>query len=253
MPPSGNRSGASIDALVRSRRRADVAIRSSIRTTPFARTSLARSADETLELTSGVARATMAASSTSSVDRPAGRGCTRTCTPGFSAFHCSARRIASLVSGGFAAGQYVSTIGCAAGAPPVARTISNPEVVRLSVIDSPPGPANVRVSGTAERDPLSGPTGRYLRYRAASGLLVTAWSASSDSIVDSAPAFRLTFTGDGPSMPSNVRPEAASYIAMPAGLAPVNQLAVSPAKTAYFESPVASASARYPSTIGPSP
>ena len=40
---------------------------------------------------------------------------------------------------------------------------------------------------------------------------------------------------------------------MPVGFAPANHAAVSPAKTEYFESPVASASARYPSTIGPTP
>ena len=37
------------------------------------------------------------------------------------------------------------------------------------------------------------------------------------------------------------------------GFAPANHAAVSPAKTEYLESPVASASARYPSTTGPRP
>ena len=62
MPPSGRRSEASIAGSVRSLRRAAVATRLSRRTTPFARTRRASSADETFELTSGVAFATIAAS-----------------------------------------------------------------------------------------------------------------------------------------------------------------------------------------------
>jgi len=42
------------------------------------RTSLASNADETFDETSGVARATIAARRTSSVERPAGNGWTRT-------------------------------------------------------------------------------------------------------------------------------------------------------------------------------
>ena len=50
-------------------------------------------------------------------------------------------------------------------------------------------------------------------------------------MVDSAPEFRLTETGSGPSMPSKVRPVLASYMATPAGLAPKNHAAVRPAIT----------------------
>src|SRR5580765_8551269 len=106
MPPSGRRREASIAELVRSLRRAAVATRLSSLTTPPARTRRDNNAVETLELTSGVALATIAASRTSSEERPAGSGCTRTCTPGFAAFHAAVRSVARRVSAGFAAGQY---------------------------------------------------------------------------------------------------------------------------------------------------
>ena len=92
-------------ALARSCSRAAVATRWSSRTTPPARTSRDSSADETFDDTSGVALATIAARSTSSVERPAGSGCTRTRTSGCCAFHCAASRVASFTSAGFAAGQ----------------------------------------------------------------------------------------------------------------------------------------------------
>ncbi len=105
MPPPGEVSDASMSGRARSTSRAAVAARSSRRTTPPARTSRATSAEDTFEHTSGVARATMAARSTSSDERPAGSGCTRTCTSGWIAFQRSVTRCATASSVGFAGGQ----------------------------------------------------------------------------------------------------------------------------------------------------
>jgi hypothetical protein len=69
-------------------------------------------------------------------------------------------------------------------------------------------------------------------YWDASGSPATACIASNDSIVDSAPAFLLSFSGEGPSIPSNVTPVLGLYIAMFVGFAPANHAAVNPAKIA---------------------